>query len=76
MGPADENKKCRLESVVHIVGMPKNLATDGQNHRSVAHDQLAKGQFAGRVPSLREPAQELSITQPGHGPGCPENSKG
>ena len=73
MSPADQYQERRLKSIVHIMRVAKNLVADGQDHRPMAMDQLAKSQLASRVPSLRKPPQKLSVTQPGHRPCCPEH---
>ena len=62
-GPAHEDQKGCLESVVSIVGIVEDRAADAEHHRSVPLDQGREGELGAFSVPLLEPLQQLAVGQ-------------
>ena len=64
----DEDQERRLERVLGVVRVMKPVATDAQDHRTVAEDEDLESRLGRRVATAGEPLQQLTVGQPGGRP--------
>ena len=72
-GPAHEDQKGCLESVVSIIGIAEDRSADAEYHRSVPLDQAVRRAGAFAAP-LVEPLQQLTVAQAADRPHVEERA--